>query len=92
MEIIPPPGYVSLSDARDILMRRMHTAVSPSEDIQVLRKDGLHVVDAAQATAAAQPPSYSEGRITTVRTFLFARYADEASRSGAYRSCTVPFH
>ena len=54
MEIIPPPGYVSLSDARDILMRRMHTAVSPSEDIQVLRKDGLHVVDAAQATAAAQ--------------------------------------
>ena len=54
MEIIPPPGYVSLSDARDILMRRMHTGVTPSEDIQALRKDRLHVVDAAQATAASQ--------------------------------------
>jgi hypothetical protein len=53
MEILPPPGYVSLSDARDILMRRMHKGVPPSEDIKAHRKEGLHVVDATQATAAA---------------------------------------
>ena len=32
---------------------------------------------------AEPPPSYSEGRISTVRTLLIARYANETSRSGA---------
>jgi hypothetical protein len=33
MEIIPPPGYLSLSDLRDILMQRMHQGIPPSEEI-----------------------------------------------------------
>jgi hypothetical protein len=42
-----------------------------SGDIEAHRKDGLHVVDGAQATVAGEgsPPSYSEGRISTIRTF-----------------------
>jgi hypothetical protein len=54
MEIIPPPGYLSLRNARDILMQRMHKGIPPSEDIKTYQKDGAHVVDGKQATAAAK--------------------------------------
>jgi hypothetical protein len=54
MGIFPPSGYMSLRDARDILMRRMHEGIAPSEEIEKYRNDGLHVVDATQAMAAAE--------------------------------------
>jgi len=54
MDIIPPPGYLSLRNARDILMQRMHKGILPSADIKTYRKDGAHVVDGKQATAAAK--------------------------------------
>jgi hypothetical protein len=53
MEVIPPPGYLSLRDARDMLMQRMHKGIPPSESVKAYRNDGAHVVDATQATAAA---------------------------------------
>jgi hypothetical protein len=54
MEIIPPAGFLTMSDARDTLMRCMHRKVPPTEDIKAHRKEGLHVVDGSQATAAAK--------------------------------------
>jgi hypothetical protein len=54
MGIFPPSGYLSLRDARDILMRRMHEGVMPSEEIERYRNDGFHIVDATQAVAAAE--------------------------------------
>src|SRR5271167_3937914 len=54
MGIFPPPGYLSLRDACDVLMRRMHEGITPSEEIERYRSDGLHVVDATQAMAAAE--------------------------------------
>jgi len=54
VDIIPPPGYLPLRNARDILMQRMHRGVPPSEDVKTHRKDGAHVVDGKQATAAAK--------------------------------------
>lgn len=54
MGILPPSGYLSLRDARDIIMRRMHEGITPSEKTVRHRKDGLHAVDAAQAKAAAE--------------------------------------
>jgi hypothetical protein len=53
MEIIPPSGYLSLGDARDTLMQQMHKGIPLSESIKAYRKDGVHVVDAAQGIAAA---------------------------------------
>jgi hypothetical protein len=32
MEIIPPPGFLSLRNARDVLMQCMHKGIPPSED------------------------------------------------------------
>jgi hypothetical protein len=54
MEIFAPSGYLSLRDARDILMRRMHEGITPSEEIERYRNDGLHAVDATQAKAASE--------------------------------------
>ena len=54
MGIFPPSGYLSLRDARDILMRCMYAGVAPSEKIERYRSEGLHVVDAKQAMAAAE--------------------------------------
>ena len=54
MEIIPPPGYLPISGARDTLTRCMHRGIPPSEEIKALRKDGLQVVDGSEATAAAE--------------------------------------
>jgi hypothetical protein len=54
MEVISPPGYLSLRDARDIFMRRMHEGIAPSEEIEKYRHDGLQVVDSTQAIAAAE--------------------------------------
>jgi len=54
MEVIPPSGYLSLRDARDMLMQRMHNGIPPSDRIRAYRNDGVHVVDAAQATASAK--------------------------------------
>ena len=54
MGIFPPSGYLSLRDARDILMRRMHEGITPSEEIERYRNDGLDAVDATQAMAAAE--------------------------------------
>jgi hypothetical protein len=53
MEVIPPSGYLSLRDARDILMQRMHKGIPPSENIKSYRDDGFHIVDATQAAASA---------------------------------------
>jgi hypothetical protein len=53
VEILPPPGYLSLPNARDILMQRMHEGIPPSEKIKMYRDDGLHVVDGSQAMVAA---------------------------------------
>jgi hypothetical protein len=52
--ILPPSGYVSLHNARDILMHGMYEGVSPSENMKAYRNSGLHVVDAVQAVAAAK--------------------------------------
>lgn len=54
MEIIPPSGYVSLTNARDILMQRMHRGLPPSETVKAFQENGLHVVDGEQTTAAAK--------------------------------------
>ena len=54
MRILPPSGYVSLHNARDILMHDMYEGIPPSENIKAYRNRGLHVVDAAQAMAAAK--------------------------------------
>jgi hypothetical protein len=50
------------------------------------------VVDGAQATVAGErsPPSYSEGRISTIRTLRFARYADGASRPALVEAALFP--
>jgi hypothetical protein len=53
MEVLPPPGYLSLRDAVDTLLQRMHQGIPPSERIEAYRKDGVHVVDATQAAASA---------------------------------------
>ena len=53
MEVIPPSGYLSLRDARDVLMQRMHKGIPPSENIERYRNDGVHVVDATQAAVSA---------------------------------------
>lgn len=54
MGIFPPSGYISLTDARDILMRRMYEGVTPSEEIDKYRSEGLNVVDAKWSIAAAE--------------------------------------
>jgi len=54
VRILPPSGYVSLHNARDILMHDMYEGIPPSENIKAYRNRGLHVVDAAQAMAAAK--------------------------------------
>jgi hypothetical protein len=40
MGIFPSSGYISLTDARDILMRRMYEGVTPSEEIEKYRSEG----------------------------------------------------
>jgi len=47
------PGYLSLRDACDKLMQRMHKGIPPSENIEAYRRAGVHVVDGTQAAAAA---------------------------------------
>jgi hypothetical protein len=54
VRILPPSGYASLHNARDILMHDMYEGVPPSENIRAYRNRGLHVVDATQAMAAAK--------------------------------------
>jgi hypothetical protein len=54
MGILSPSGYLSVRNARDILMRRMHEGIAASGEIERYRKDGLHAVDATQAKAAAK--------------------------------------
>jgi hypothetical protein len=54
MTIIPPPGFLALYKAREILMQCMHRGIAPAEDIQAYRKDGDDVVDGRRATAAAK--------------------------------------
>ena len=54
MEIIPPLGYLPISNARDTLVRCMHRGIPPSEYIKAHRKDGHQLVDRSQATAAAE--------------------------------------
>lgn len=63
MGIFPPSGYLSLRDARDILMRRMHEGITPSEEIERYRNDGLDAVDATQAMAAAEALRRPPGRL-----------------------------
>ena len=78
MGIFPPSGYLSLRDARDILMRSMYAGVAPSEKIERYRGEGLHVVDAKQAMAAAEAlrrPILS-GQIGLFAVFS-SRHADE---------------
>ncbi|MGD0533698.1 MAG: hypothetical protein ABSA62_15940 [Methyloceanibacter sp.] len=45
---------MSLHNARNILMHDMYEGIPPSENIKAYRNRGLHVVDAAQAMAAAK--------------------------------------
>jgi hypothetical protein len=53
VEVVTPSGYLSLRDARDILMQCMHKGIPPSESIKRYRNEGVHVVDATQAAASA---------------------------------------
>ena len=53
MEVIPPPGYLSLHDACDVLMQRMHKGMPPSEEIRTYREEGVSVVDGGQASLSA---------------------------------------
>jgi hypothetical protein len=53
MEVIPPFGYLSLRDARDMLMQRMHKGIPPSDRMRMYRTEEVHVVDATQAAASA---------------------------------------
>ena len=54
MDVLPPPGYLSLRDARDMLTQRMHEGVPPSDKRETIRIEGVELVDAAQAAAAAE--------------------------------------
>jgi hypothetical protein len=54
MKTIPPPGFLALGSARDILMQHMYRGVPPSENTITDRETGVHVVDGKQATAAAK--------------------------------------
>jgi hypothetical protein len=56
MGIISPSGYLSLRDARDIPMRRMHEGITPSAEIERYRNEGLHAVDATQAMVVLRQP------------------------------------
>jgi hypothetical protein len=53
MEVVPPSGYLSLRNARDMLMQRMHQGIPLSDKIKRYRNDGVRVGDATQAAAAA---------------------------------------
>jgi hypothetical protein len=54
MRIFAPSGYLSLCDARDVLMGQMHEGMPLSKEIEQRRRDGLQVADGARASAAAK--------------------------------------
>jgi hypothetical protein len=54
MEVIPPPGYLSLRIGREILMQRMYMGILPSEEIKQHREDGLSLIEGTQAMASAK--------------------------------------
>jgi hypothetical protein len=53
MKVLAPPGYLFLNDARDITLRRMYEGVASSEEVKRYRREGLDVIDAKEAIAAA---------------------------------------
>src|SRR5262249_14404435 len=94
MEIIPPLGYITVSKARNMLMRCMHSGKTAKSGHQgtTERRTSCSRWVAGKGRGRKSPSSYSKRRLSTVRTVLLARYANETSRSGAYRTRIVPFH